>query len=206
MAERLEGVLEELGDMAMDALSRAKRGRPGLEVETGDALAEEQRVAQGPTGSRTLRRGAARGLRRRRPRISRRRRLTRTSSVRLFVAVWPDDDSRRKRLAALQLELGRTKGLRFVGPARWHVTLRFLGEVHTSRHRHRSAEALVTAAAATPGPARVPARARARAGSPACVSSSSPPPGSTAWPPPSVTPRRPSCPSRPSRARPSTAT
>ena len=48
--------------------------------------------------------------------------------MRLFVAVWPDEPTRR-RLGALQLELGRTKGLRFVGPSRWHVTLRFLGEV-----------------------------------------------------------------------------
>jgi 2'-5' RNA ligase len=44
------------------------------------------------------------------------------------VAVWPDDETRR-RLTGLQLELGRSKGLRFVGAARWHVTLRFLGEV-----------------------------------------------------------------------------
>jgi 2'-5' RNA ligase len=48
--------------------------------------------------------------------------------VRLFVAVWPDDETRR-RLGGLELELGRTRGLRFVGPARWHITLRFLGEV-----------------------------------------------------------------------------
>ncbi|HVT41792.1 MAG TPA: RNA 2',3'-cyclic phosphodiesterase [Acidimicrobiales bacterium] len=48
--------------------------------------------------------------------------------MRLFVAAWPDDATRR-RLAALQLELGRSKGLSFVGPTRWHVTLRFLGEV-----------------------------------------------------------------------------
>ena len=48
--------------------------------------------------------------------------------MRLFVAVWPDEAT-RTRLAALQLELGRSKGLRFVGAARWHVTLRFLGEV-----------------------------------------------------------------------------
>jgi RNA 2',3'-cyclic 3'-phosphodiesterase len=48
--------------------------------------------------------------------------------LRLFVAVWPDDETRR-RLGGLELELGRTRGLRFVGPARWHVTLRFLGEV-----------------------------------------------------------------------------
>jgi 2'-5' RNA ligase len=48
--------------------------------------------------------------------------------VRLFVAVWPDDETRR-RLGGLELELGRTRGLRFVGPSRWHITLRFLGEV-----------------------------------------------------------------------------
>jgi 2'-5' RNA ligase len=48
--------------------------------------------------------------------------------MRLFVAAWPDDETRR-RLSGLELELGRSKGLRFVGTARWHVTLRFLGEV-----------------------------------------------------------------------------
>ena len=48
--------------------------------------------------------------------------------MRLFVAVWPDDETRR-RLSGLELELGRPKGLRFVGPDHWHVTLRFLGEV-----------------------------------------------------------------------------
>ena len=32
-------------------------------------------------------------------------------------------------MAGLELELGRSKGLRFVGAARWHVTLRFLGDV-----------------------------------------------------------------------------
>jgi RNA 2',3'-cyclic 3'-phosphodiesterase len=46
--------------------------------------------------------------------------------MRMFVAVWPDDATRH-RLAAL--ELGRDKRLRLVGPTRWHVTLRFLGDV-----------------------------------------------------------------------------
>ena len=41
--------------------------------------------------------------------------------------------------------------MRFVGPARWHVTLRFLGEVPTA-DIPPLAEALTTAAAATPGP------------------------------------------------------
>jgi RNA 2',3'-cyclic 3'-phosphodiesterase len=48
--------------------------------------------------------------------------------MRLFVAAWPDDETRR-RLSGLELELGRSRGLRFVGAARWHVTLRFLGDV-----------------------------------------------------------------------------
>jgi hypothetical protein len=43
MADRLEGLLEELGDMAMDALSRATAGDPDSK-ETGDALAEERRI------------------------------------------------------------------------------------------------------------------------------------------------------------------
>jgi hypothetical protein len=43
MAERLEGLLEELGDMAMDALSRATAGDPDS-AETGEALAEERRI------------------------------------------------------------------------------------------------------------------------------------------------------------------
>jgi 2'-5' RNA ligase len=70
--------------------------------------------------------------------------------VRLFVAVWPDDETRR-RLAGLELELGRTKGLRFVGPERWHVTLRFLGEVAEDAVGPL-ADALVSAAAAFAGP------------------------------------------------------
>jgi hypothetical protein len=43
MAERLGGMLEELGDMAMDALSRATAGDPDSK-ETGEALAEERRI------------------------------------------------------------------------------------------------------------------------------------------------------------------
>jgi 2'-5' RNA ligase len=72
--------------------------------------------------------------------------------VRLFVAAWPDDDTRR-RLDGLQQELGRTKGLRFVGPSRWHVTLRFLGEVGDDT-AGPLADALVGAVAAYPGPAQ----------------------------------------------------
>jgi 2'-5' RNA ligase len=66
--------------------------------------------------------------------------------VRLFVAVWPNDDTRR-RLAGLELELGHTKGLRFVGSTRWHITLRFLGEVDEDLTEPLST-AIVDAAAA----------------------------------------------------------
>lgn len=69
--------------------------------------------------------------------------------MRLFVAAWPDDET-RQRLAGLELELGRTKGLRFVGPERWHVTLRFLGEVEEDALGALSA-ALVAQAAAFGG-------------------------------------------------------
>jgi 2'-5' RNA ligase len=70
--------------------------------------------------------------------------------MRLFVAIWPDDETRR-RLAGLELELGRSKGLRFVGSARWHVTLRFLGEVAEDVVAPLG-DALAAAAAAYPHP------------------------------------------------------
>jgi 2'-5' RNA ligase len=68
--------------------------------------------------------------------------------VRLFVAAWPDDRT-RGRLAAL--ELGRAKNLRLVGPARWHITLRFLGDVAEERLGSLG-DALMSGAAAHPGP------------------------------------------------------
>jgi RNA 2',3'-cyclic 3'-phosphodiesterase len=49
-----------------------------------------------------------------------------TLPVRLFVAVWPDADTRRV-LADLPVE--PSAGLRLVHPGQWHVTLRFLGDV-----------------------------------------------------------------------------
>jgi RNA 2',3'-cyclic 3'-phosphodiesterase len=69
--------------------------------------------------------------------------------VRTFVAAWPDERT-RQRLAAL--ELGREKNLRLVGPARWHVTLRFLGQV-TEADLEALGDALQAGAAALPGPA-----------------------------------------------------
>ena len=43
LAERLEGVLEELTDMALDALRLASAGDPDA-AETGEALALETRI------------------------------------------------------------------------------------------------------------------------------------------------------------------
>ncbi len=43
LAERLEGILEELTDMAIDALRRASSGDPDS-AETGEALALERRI------------------------------------------------------------------------------------------------------------------------------------------------------------------
>jgi len=65
------------------------------------------------------------------------------------VAAWPDEPT-RQRLAAL--ELGRRKNLRLVGPTRWHVTLRFLGEV-TEVEMEPVGDALRAGAASLPGPA-----------------------------------------------------
>jgi 2'-5' RNA ligase len=45
---------------------------------------------------------------------------------RLFVAAWPDEPTRRG-LHQVESQLARGRGLRLVGPTRWHVTLRFLG-------------------------------------------------------------------------------
>jgi len=69
--------------------------------------------------------------------------------VRTFVAAWPDEAT-RGRLAAL--ELGREKNLRLVGPTRWHVTLRFLGDV-TEEQLGPLGDALVACGARQPRPA-----------------------------------------------------
>ena len=68
----------------------------------------------------------------------------------MFVAAWPDSET-KERLGGL--DLGEEKGLRPVGPDRWHVTLRFLGEVDEALVPGLSA-ALRTVAAAVPGPVR----------------------------------------------------
>jgi hypothetical protein len=49
MAERLEGVLEELSDLAIDALSRATSGDPDS-AETGEALAMERAILKARRG------------------------------------------------------------------------------------------------------------------------------------------------------------
>ena len=91
LAERLDGVLEELSDMALDALRLASAGDPDS-AETGEALALERRILK---ARRALERSVA-ALRegiRLRPRAARRRRLTSDAGrpVRTFVAAWPDD-------------------------------------------------------------------------------------------------------------------
>jgi RNA 2',3'-cyclic 3'-phosphodiesterase len=70
--------------------------------------------------------------------------------VRTFVAAWPDEAT-RQRLAALELELGHRKNLRLVGPTRWHVTLRFLGDV-TGDRVEALGQALQAAASSRPSP------------------------------------------------------
>jgi 2'-5' RNA ligase len=50
-----------------------------------------------------------------------------TPASRLFFALWPDDETRR-RLAAVQQALApRLAGLRWIPPGRLHLTLHFLG-------------------------------------------------------------------------------
>ncbi len=64
------------------------------------------------------------------------------------MAVWPDEATRRL-LGRLELDIGKGRGLRFVGSARWHVTLRFLGRVDEP---DPISEALTACCAAFPGP------------------------------------------------------
>jgi 2'-5' RNA ligase len=48
--------------------------------------------------------------------------------VRVFAAAWPDDAT-RAALAELEDRLAPGRGMRPVGAAQWHVTLRFLGSL-----------------------------------------------------------------------------
>ena len=94
--------------------------------------------------------------------------------MRLFVAAWPDEET-RERLSAL--DFGRGKGLRLVGPSRWHVTLRFLGDVDGELVDGLGAAlARTTAALAGPLCCRWVPRPP---GSPACACCSFPRPAST---------------------------
>ena len=68
--------------------------------------------------------------------------------MRTFVAVWPDEATRR-RLA--ELDLGRAQNLRLVVPSAWHITLRFLGDVDEDLLAPLG-DALVPAVASVPGP------------------------------------------------------
>ena len=70
--------------------------------------------------------------------------------MRTFVAAWPDEPT-RQRLAALELD--HPKNLRPVGPERWHVTLRFLGDV-TAAQLELLGPALQAGVVAQRGPLR----------------------------------------------------
>jgi 2'-5' RNA ligase len=70
--------------------------------------------------------------------------------MRMFVAVWPDDPT-LKRLSLL--ELRTVQGVRLVRPGRWHITLRFLGEVEEGLVPGL-ADALGDAAGSMAGPLR----------------------------------------------------
>ena len=143
--------------MAIDALRRASVRRPRLGRDRGGPRPGAAHP-QGPPGPRAVRRRPARGVRLRPRAARRRRRLTPGAPCALFVAAWPDEPTRR-RLAAL--ELGPRRTCAWSGPTRWHVTLRFLGDV-TDEQRGAAGEALrgVRRRAARSG--RVPARARDR--------------------------------------------
>ena len=57
-------------------------------------------------------------------------------SVRLFVAIDPDDQLRARladRVEALRAELGRDSEIRWVAPENLHVTLRFIGSVERAQ-------------------------------------------------------------------------
>lgn len=73
-----------------------------------------------------------------------------TDGVRLFVAVWPDAAAQRR---IRQLALTPVPGIRLVDPQQWHVTLRFLGDVDSSRLTELIA-ALADAARAVRRPVR----------------------------------------------------
>ncbi|MFM2077184.1 MAG: hypothetical protein RJA49_1074 [Actinomycetota bacterium] len=70
--------------------------------------------------------------------------------ARLFVAVWPSEDA----VAALtELRRKDQRGVRFVSPENWHVTLRFLGEADTDEVIDALDGAPLPAAVARLGPA-----------------------------------------------------
>ena len=70
--------------------------------------------------------------------------------ARLFVAVWPPDE-----VIAELMTLGRKdwRGVHFVHPERWHVTLRFLGECDPSATSAALDAAVLPPARARLGPA-----------------------------------------------------
>jgi 2'-5' RNA ligase len=70
--------------------------------------------------------------------------------ARLFVAVWPSEDVIE---AVRVLRRKDQRGVRFVDPDRWHVTLRFLGEADPERAGALMDRAVLPDATARFGPA-----------------------------------------------------
>ena len=124
-------------------------------AETGEALAQERRILK---ARRALERCIAALLEGSGVRSRTARRRRRPERATPCASSWPCGPTTRPASACRPSTLGRAKDLRLVGPTRWHVTLRFLGDVAEERLAPLG-DALVACAAAVPGPARVPARA-----------------------------------------------
>lgn len=58
--------------------------------------------------------------------------MTPHDTLRLFIALWPDDGAQRW-LRALDASIGWPAGAAREGPARWHLTLHFLGALPHAR-------------------------------------------------------------------------
>jgi len=69
---------------------------------------------------------------------------------RLFLAVWPPEDTVSELMALRRKD---QRGVRFVAPERWHVTLRFFGEAHPDDVEEAMADVDLPPAVATLGPA-----------------------------------------------------
>ena len=149
MAERLEGCSRSWATWRSTRSAAPPAGDPDSQ-ETGEALAEERRILKARRALGTLRRRAARGLRRP-ARAARRRRLISErphAPLRGCVARRRDAATPVRPRGGARPQQGPS--LRRRRP-RWHVTLRFLGEVHEDAVGPLG-DALMATAAAYQGP------------------------------------------------------